>query len=80
MNDQPIEEMKKQLLGQVMEKEAIERLSRVKLANPLVASQVENYLIEIFQSGKLNKKVSDSELKQILDVLVEKRKTKIKRR
>ena len=74
------EQDKTLLLKQVLEKDALERIARVKLANPLLATQVENYLIKLFQTGQLNKMVTDNELKNLLNMLIEKRKAKIIRK
>ncbi len=75
-----IEAMKKQILSRILEKEALERLSRVRVANPQLASQVELYLIRLFQSEKIPGKVGDSRLKDILAALTEKRDIRIKRK
>ncbi len=64
-----LEEMKKQLLTRILSKEAYERLSRVRMVNPTLASQVELYLIQIYQTGKLQTPVSDEKLKEVLKVL-----------
>jgi len=74
------EAMKKEALRKILTKEAAERLGRVKLANPLVATQLEMYLFQLSQSGQLNEMIDDAKLKQILNVLTPSRKTKIKRR
>jgi len=74
------EAMKKEALRKILTKEAAERLGRVKLANPLVATQLEMYLFQLGQSGQLNEMIDDAKLKQILNVLTPSRKTKIKRR
>ena len=75
-----IETLKKETLRKILTKEALERLGRVKLANPMVANQLEIYLFQLGQSGQLNEIIDDAKLKQILSVLVPTRKTKIKRR
>lgn len=75
-----IEAAKKVILRKIMTKEALERLGRVKLANPLIASQLELYLVQVYQSGQLKETIDDKKLKEILNVLTEKKKTKIKRK
>ncbi|MCK5023667.1 MAG: DNA-binding protein, partial [Candidatus Aenigmarchaeota archaeon] len=47
-----IEEMKKKLLSGILSKEAYERLARIRIANPGVASQAELYLLQLHQSGR----------------------------
>ena len=77
-----IEMAKKNIMRKILTKEAAERLSRVKLANPTVASQLESYLVQVYQSGQLKEHIDDLKLKQILSVLTEQesKKTKIRRR
>ena len=77
---QQVEEMKRQVLVRVLDKEAYERLARVRIANPQLASQLELYLMQLFQSGKLQERITDSKLKEILLILSEKRKVTIKRK
>lgn len=84
MTDEDIkqfEEIKKDALKKTMTKEAIERLGRVRIANPLLSTQLELYLVQLYQSGQMKGKIDDKKLKQILSILVpKKRKTKIKRK
>jgi programmed cell death protein 5 len=78
---QQFEDMKKDTLRKVLSKSAFERLGRVKLANPVLATQLEMYLLQAYQAGQLKGGIDDKKLKQILNVLVpKKRKTKIKRK
>ena len=80
-NLKQFEAVKKDILKKVLTKEAFERLGRVKLANALLSTQLELYLVQLYQSGQLKGSIDDKKLKQILDVLVpKKRKTKIKRK
>ena len=72
--------LKKQVLRKVLTKEALERLGRVRIANPLMATQLEIYLFQLHQAGQLDEIIDDKKLKQILKVLTPKRKTKIKRK
>lgn len=74
-----IEQMKKTLLRQILSKDALERLGRVRMANPNLAAQLELYLIQLYQAGQLKGTVDDAKLKQILDVLTKKREWKIRR-
>lgn len=75
------EALKKQTLRKILTKSAYERLGRVKLANPVLATQLELYLLQLYQSSQLKGNIDDKKLKQILSVLVpKKRKTKIKRK
>ena len=75
------EAMKKKALGEVLTKDALERIGRIKAANPLVATQLEVYLFQLYQSGKIRETIDDKKLKKILEVLMpKKKKTKIKRK
>jgi len=83
MRDENIAEfeaIKKDILRKILTKEAMERLGRVRLANPVVATQLEMYLFQLSQTGQLREMIDDAKLKQILSVLLPTRKTKIKRR
>jgi programmed cell death protein 5 len=75
------EAMKKDIMGKILSKDALERIGRIRVANPLVATQLEMYLLQLFQSGKLRDTIDDTKLKQILAVLIpDRKKTKIKRK
>ena len=74
-----IETMKKKLLGKILSKEAYERLGRVRFANPELAAQVEMYLLQVYQSGRLQDSVSDSQITEILRALSQKRDFSIKK-
>jgi programmed cell death protein 5 len=74
------ENLKKEALRKILTKEALERLGRVRMAKPLVAAQIEMYLFQLYQTGKLTETVDDKKLKQILEVLTPQRKIKIKRK
>ena len=74
-----IEAMKRQILTRMLSKEAFERLGRIRAVNEALAGQVELYLIQIFQSGKLHDKISDEKMKEILKLLTQKKDFKIKR-
>lgn len=80
-NLKEFEKLKKSALSNALNKEALERLGRVKIANPVLSTQLELYLVQLYQSGQLKGKIDDKKLKQILNVLIpNKRKTKIKRK
>ena len=80
-NLKQFEAMKNDILKSVLTREALERLGRVRMANPLLATQLEMYMVQLYQSGQLRGNIDDKKLKQILDVLIPaKRKTKIKRK
>jgi len=74
------EALKKETLRKILTKEALERLGRVKLANPIVANQLEIYLFQLSQTGQLKEMIDDAKLKHILSVLMPVKKTKIRRK
>jgi programmed cell death protein 5 len=64
-----IEEMKKKIMMTILSKDAYERLARVKVGNPQIAGQAELYLLQIYQTGKLQGRVSDEQMKEVLKVV-----------
>ena len=72
-----IEELKKQLLKKILSRHAFERLSRIKLVKPQLANQLELYLVQLYQSGKINSEITDVQLKNILEGLGTKKEYKI---
>jgi programmed cell death protein 5 len=74
-----IEEMKRQLLSSMLTKEAFERLSRVRMVNPDTAGQLELYLVQLYQTGKFQEKITDERLREVLKALASKRQVRIKR-
>lgn len=75
--DEELEEVKKDVLKKVLSKEAFERLGRIRLVKPEMASQLELYLIQLFQTGKIKNQISDEQLKAILEKLDSKPKFRI---
>jgi len=75
-----LQKERQELLKRLLTPEAIQRLSNVRLARPEVAENVENQIIALAQSGRLNRMITDGELKAILARLTEKREIKIERR
>jgi len=68
------------VMRQILTPEARERLARLKIAYPEVVASVEQQLIGLAQSGRLDRMIDDATLQQILQkVLPEKRDIKIKR-
>eukprot|EP01125_Pyxidicula_operculata_P009077 TRINITY_DN29_c2_g1_i1.p1 TRINITY_DN29_c2_g1~~TRINITY_DN29_c2_g1_i1.p1 ORF type:complete len:123 (-),score=38.92 TRINITY_DN29_c2_g1_i1:80-448(-) len=79
------EEQRQFLASQLLTPEARERLNRVALVKPDKAKMVENHIIMQAKSGRLNEKVSEDLLIQMLDSLntqeeQHKPKVEIKRR
>lgn len=76
---QKLEVMKKMVLKKVLSKEATERLGRIKLVKPEIANQLELYLVQLYQTGKIGKAITDEQLKMILEQIATKQKFRILR-
>jgi programmed cell death protein 5 len=73
--------MRQRALMVLLEPPARQRLMNIKMVKPELASTVENYLLSAASSGRLNRSLTDEELKQILLSLQQpKREFKINRR
>ena len=72
------EAMKQEILRKILSKEAKERLGRVRLANPVFATQLEMYLLQLYQMGQIKKTIDDATLKKLLSSLIQKKDRKIK--
>jgi programmed cell death protein 5 len=60
------EAMRQRVLLSLLDPEARQRLTNIRLVKPDLAGAVENYLISAASSGRLNRPLSDEELKQLL--------------
>ncbi len=70
-----------EILRRILTPEARERLGRIRLAKPDVAQSVEQQLISLAASGRLQRQVDDPSLRALLErVMPEKREIKITRR
>lgn len=73
--------MRQRALLVLLDPAARQRLMNVRIVKPELAAAVENYLINAASSGRLNRALTDDELKQILLSLQQpKRDFKINRR
>ncbi len=76
-----LEEQRKAILRTVLTTEARERLGRIKVARPEIAENIENQLILLAQSGRLKTKVTDQQLRELLQrIIPKKRDIKITRK
>ena len=76
-----LEEQRKAVLRTVLTTEARERLGRIKVARPEIAENIENQLILLAQSGRLQTKVNDQQLRELLQrIIPKKRDIKITRK
>ncbi len=71
------EQLKKVVLNKILSKEAIERMGRIRLVKPELATQLELYLMQLYQSGEIKTVIDDKKLRQILDSVVEKKDFKV---
>lgn len=76
-----IEAQRQSILRQITTPEARDRLANIRLANPQMADSVENQLIRLAQSGRLQGAVTDPMLREILRSMVpQEREIRIERR
>jgi programmed cell death protein 5 len=70
-----------EVLRRLLTPEARERLGRIRLAKPEVAQMVEQQVIALAQSGRLQRQIDDTTLRAILErIMPERREIKITRR
>jgi len=74
---QELERLKKTVMRKILTKEALERLGRIRLVKPNLATQLELYLLQLHQDGQIKSIIDDSQLKNILESLTGKKKFKI---
>ena len=58
--------MRQRVLQVVLDPQARQRLMNIRLVKPDLALTVENYLISAASSGRINRPLTDDELKQLL--------------
>ena len=76
-----VDAQRQHILRGILTPEARERLGTLKIAYPDVATQVEDRIIMLVQSGRLNSMIDDATLKEILSrVAPSKREISIKRK
>lgn len=72
---------RQQILRQILTPEARDRLNNVRLVRPDLAENVENQLIQLANMGRVNRLLTDTDIKDILSKFIEtRRETKIERR
>ena len=64
--DAEVTALKDQALRTLLSPEARLRLNNVRMVKPELAAMVENYLLGLASQGRLNNRISDDQLKQIL--------------
>jgi programmed cell death protein 5 len=58
--------MRQRALTLLLDQTARQRLTNIRMVKPDLAAAVENYLLSSASSGRLNRALTDDELKQIL--------------
>ena len=58
--------MRQRVLQVVLDPQARQRLMNIRMVKPDLAAAVENYLINAASSGRINRPLTDEELKQLL--------------
>ena len=66
--------MKENIIRMALTSEARQRLTNIKMVKPDIARIIEDYVIQMAQTGKLTKTIDDVQLKQILSSLQERKK------
>jgi DNA-binding TFAR19-related protein (PDSD5 family) len=61
------------MLNQILHPEAADRLGRVRMVKEERAREVENRLIMLAQSGQLRQKVTEAQLKELLNAVADNR-------
>lgn len=83
MKDQQ-EQVRKQikaLASKILTREARSRLGNIRAANPDLSSQIELQLVQLHRSGQIRNKITDDQLKDLLESLrSSKKERKIKHR
>ena len=71
---------KRAALQQILTPEARSRLANIRAVRPEFAEQLELQLIQLAQSGRITSKITDAQLKKILDrITTKRREIKIRR-
>ncbi|KAF4583106.1 DNA-binding TFAR19-related protein [Ophiocordyceps camponoti-floridani] len=65
------DEARQNMMSQILHPEAADRLGRIRLVKPQRASDVENRLIMLAQTGQLRQKVTEEQLKEMLNAVAD---------
>ncbi|EDP41492.1 hypothetical protein MGL_4185 [Malassezia globosa CBS 7966] len=61
------DELKRQMLSQILDGEARERLSRIALVKPQKADTISDLLLQMARSGQVRQRVTEDQLIMLLD-------------
>lgn len=74
IQEEQINSQIKLIITQILDPDARGRLANIRLARPEFARQIEIFLIQLYQAGRLPKMLTDAQFKEILEKLHEKRR------
>jgi len=74
LKEAEIETQIKIIIKKILTPKARERLANIRIVRPNFARQVEIFLIQLYQAGRLPKQVTDEQLKEMLEKLRSKKK------
>jgi programmed cell death protein 5 len=75
-----LEALKKEVLQKILTKEARERLGRIRVVKPELVAQIELYLLQLYQAGRIKTQITDEQLKEMLKRLASGKEFRIIRR
>ncbi|KAM5347029.1 hypothetical protein ACJ41O_010034 [Fusarium nematophilum] len=67
------DDARQHILNQILHPEAADRLGRIRLVKEERANDVENRLIMLAQTGQLRQKVTEAQLKELLNAMADKK-------
>jgi programmed cell death protein 5 len=70
------DEARKSILNQILQPDAADRLGRIRLVNEARAAGVENRLIALAQAGQLRQRVTEDQLKELLEAVAQQTREK----
>ncbi|MCL4389545.1 MAG: DNA-binding protein [Candidatus Marsarchaeota archaeon] len=72
-----MEQQKKELMKQLLDNAAYERLMNIRVANPDLYSQISNVIMSLAQTSRLQDKMTEPQLLALLNRLTFRKETKI---
>ncbi len=73
-------ELRARVLRTILTSKARERLSNIRIVKPMLAEQIENYLIQLYQLNRITHTIDENEIIKILEGLNKKRDFRIRRK
>ncbi|KAM3556039.1 hypothetical protein ARSEF4850_005722 [Beauveria asiatica] len=67
------DDARQSILNQILQPEAADRLGRIRLVKEERATEIENRLIALAQSGQLRQEVTEEQLKELLSAVADKK-------